>query len=74
MQEDAPPAPRRRPVELFEQEKALLHPMSDNLYDIATAQTVRASNRFRVTFDTVRTGPAPGRSPQIHDLVVTFGR
>ena len=45
---------RRRPVELFEQEKALLHPMSDNLYDIATLHTVRASNRFRVTFDTNR--------------------
>ena len=45
---------RRQPVELFEQEKALLHPMSDNLYDIATLHTVRASNRFRVTFDTNR--------------------
>ncbi len=41
---------RRRPVELFEQEIALLHPMSDNLYDIATLHTVRASNRFRGTF------------------------
>jgi len=45
---------RRRPVELFELEKALLHPMSGNLYDIATRHTVRASNRFRVTFDTNR--------------------
>jgi hypothetical protein len=45
---------RRRPVELFEQEIALLHPMSDNLYDIATLHTVRASNRFRVTFEANR--------------------
>ena len=45
---------RRRPVELFEQEIALLHPMSDNLYDIATLHTVRASNRFRVTFESNR--------------------
>jgi transposase len=45
---------RRRPVELFEQEKAHLHPMSDNLCDIGTLHTVRASNRFRVTFESNR--------------------
>jgi transposase len=45
---------RRRPVELFEQEIALLHPMSENLYDIATLHSVRASNRFRVTFESNR--------------------
>jgi transposase len=45
---------RQPPVELFEQEKALLHPLSDNLYDFGTLHTVRASNRFRVTFDTNR--------------------
>jgi len=45
---------RRRPVELFETEQAHLHPMPDNLYDVATVHTVRASNRFRVTFDTNR--------------------
>ena len=45
---------RQRPVELFEQEKASLHPMSDNLYDSGTLHTVRASNRFRVTFESNR--------------------
>lgn len=45
---------RRRPVELFEQEQAHLHPMSDNLCDIGTLHTVRASNRFRVTFESNR--------------------
>ena len=45
---------RQRPVEMFEQEKALLHPMPDNPYDIASLHTVRASNRFRITHDTNR--------------------
>ena len=45
---------RRRPVELFEAEQAHLHPMPENLYDVASVHTVRASNRFRVTFDTNR--------------------
>lgn len=45
---------RKPPVELFEQEKAHLHPMSANLHDIATVHTARASNRFRVTYDTNR--------------------
>lgn len=45
---------RRRPVELFETEKPRLHPMPPNPYDIGTVHTVRASNRFRVTFDTNR--------------------
>ena len=45
---------RQPPVELFEQEKALLHPMPENLYDLGTLHTVRASNRFRVTFNTNR--------------------
>jgi transposase len=45
---------RQRPVELFEEEKTSLHPMPENPYDIAGVHTVRASNRFRVTFDTNR--------------------
>ena len=45
---------RQRPIERFEQEKTHLHPMPEYPYDIATVHTVRASNRFRVTFDTNR--------------------
>lgn len=45
---------RRRPVELFEAEQANLHPMHEHLYDVGSVHTVRASNRFRVTFDTNR--------------------
>lgn len=45
---------RQRPVDLFEQEKAHLHPMSTHLYDVATVHSVRASNQFRVTLDTNR--------------------
>jgi len=45
---------RQRPLDLFEQEKAHLHPMSANLYDVGTVHGVRASNRFRVTFETNR--------------------
>jgi transposase len=46
--------PRQQPVKLFEEEKTSLHPMPENPYDIAGVHTVRASNRFRVTFDTNR--------------------
>jgi hypothetical protein len=45
---------RQRPVELFETERAHLHPMPENLYDVGTVHTVRASNRFRVVLDTNR--------------------
>jgi transposase len=45
---------RQQPVKLFEEEKTSLHPMPENPYDIAGVHTVRASNRFRVTFDTNR--------------------
>jgi transposase len=45
---------RRRPVELFETERAHLHPMPENLYDLGIVHTVRASNRFRVVLDTNR--------------------
>lgn len=45
---------RKQPVALFETERAQLHPMPANLYDIATVHPVCASNRFRVTFQTNR--------------------
>jgi len=45
---------RQRPVDLFETEQPHLHPMPNNPYDIATVRTVRATNRFRVTFETNR--------------------
>ncbi len=44
----------RRPVELFEAERAHLHPMPENLYDVGTVHNVRASNRFRVTHQSNR--------------------
>jgi len=44
----------RRPVELFETEQPHLHPMPVNPYDVGTLRTVRASNRFRVTFESNR--------------------
>ena len=45
---------RRRPVELFETEQSRLHPMPPNPYDVGTVHMARASNRFRLTFDTNR--------------------
>ena len=45
---------RKRPVDLFALERDRLHRLPELLYDLATVHTVRASNRFRVTFDTHR--------------------
>lgn len=45
---------RQRPVDLFETEQALLLPMPEHPYDIGTVRPVRASNRFRVIFETNR--------------------
>ena len=45
---------RKRPVELFALEREQLRPMPELVYDIGAVHTVRASNRFRVTFDTNR--------------------
>lgn len=45
---------REPPRERFEREKAHLHPMSPNPYDLASLHNVVASNRFRVTFQTNR--------------------
>ena len=45
---------RRRPVELFEEERPHLQPLPETVHDIGTVHGVRASNRFRVTFETNR--------------------
>ena len=45
---------RRRPVELFEQERDRLQPLPDTVHDFANLHAVRASNRFRVTFEANR--------------------
>ena len=44
----------QRPLDLFALERDQLHPLPELLYDIGAVHTVRASNRFRVTFDTNR--------------------
>lgn len=45
---------RKRPVDLFDKERALLKPLPENPFDIATVSQVRASSQFRVTLDTNR--------------------
>jgi transposase len=45
---------RKRPVDMFEEEKARLIPLPPNPYDIATISQVRATRQFRVTLDTNR--------------------
>jgi len=45
---------RRRPVDLFAEERDKLAPLPEAVYDLGTVHTVRASNRFRVTFETNR--------------------
>lgn len=44
----------QRPVDRFEEEKALLHPLPAGPFDCATVNSVRASSRFRVSYDTNR--------------------
>jgi transposase len=44
----------QRPVDRFEEEKALLHPLPAGPVDCATVHSVRASSRFRVSYDTNR--------------------
>lgn len=41
----------QRPIELFEQERALLQPLPANGYDLARLLTVRANKQFRVALD-----------------------
>lgn len=45
---------KKQPVELFLEEKSLLGPLPELPNDIGTVCSVRASNRFRVSFDTNR--------------------
>ena len=45
---------RKRPIEMFSEEKDRLQAMAPTPYDIATIHSLRASNRFRVTFETNR--------------------
>ena len=44
----------RVPNDMFAEENTVLQPMAMTPYDIAAIHTVRASNRFRVTFETNR--------------------
>ena len=45
---------RRRPVEMFEEERHRLQPLPETVHDFGTVHGVRACNRFRVTFETNR--------------------
>ncbi|MBU1495191.1 MAG: IS21 family transposase [Actinobacteria bacterium] len=45
---------RKKPVELFKEERPCLNPLSVNPFDIATVSQVRASSQFRITIDTNR--------------------
>lgn len=45
---------RKRPVDLFDEEKSGMRPCPPYPYDIATISQVRASSQFRVTIDTNR--------------------
>jgi transposase len=43
---------RKRPVDLFDEEKALLNPLPHHLFDVGAVSQVRASSQFRITLDT----------------------
>jgi len=43
---------KKRPLDLFPEEKAALGPLPPVLYDVGTLSSVRASNQFRVRLDT----------------------
>ncbi len=45
---------RKQPIKMFAEEKERLQAMAPTPYDIATVHSLRASNRFRVTFETNR--------------------
>jgi transposase len=45
---------RKKPVELFKEEKARLRSLPPHPYDIANISQVRASSQFRITLDTNR--------------------
>ncbi len=44
----------KRPVDLFAEEQPRLHPIPAVAFDIATVESVRASSRFRASYDTNR--------------------
>ena len=44
----------QRPLERFDEEKALLHPLPAGPFDVGTVHAVRASSRFRVSYDANR--------------------
>jgi len=44
----------KRPVDLFKEEQALLHPAPAVPFDVGTVHSVRAFSAFRVTYDTNR--------------------
>ncbi len=44
----------KRPLDLFAEEQPRLHPTPGVPFDIATVESVRASSRFRVSYDTNR--------------------
>ena len=43
---------RKKPLEMFQEEKPSLLPLPPHPYDIATVSQVRASSQFRITLDT----------------------
>jgi len=47
-------ATRKKPLDLFQEEKSSLNPLPHHPFDIATISQVRASSQFRITLDTNR--------------------
>ena len=45
---------RRRPIDLFEEERELLQPLPATVHDFGNVHPARASNRFRVNFEANR--------------------
>ena len=45
---------KKRPVEMFDEERDRLRRLPELVHDIGSVHTVRASNRFRITFETNR--------------------
>jgi len=45
-------ATKKRPIDMFPEDKAHLHPLPQHPYDIGTISSVRASSQFRVRLDT----------------------
>ncbi len=57
---------RKRPVDLFKEERAHLQPLPVHPHDIGTVSQVRASSQFRITLDTNRYSvPAEYASSQL---------